>query len=78
MIIYHHKTLKDISSEDVKGIAYVGHSEIDKLLDPIWIKHGTNTAFSARKYITNTVDRLETMVGQQSRIKKMFVHNIFL
>ena len=58
------QNLKDISSEDIKGITYVGHSERDKFLDPIWIKHGINTAFSARTHITNTVDRLKTMVGQ--------------
>ena len=57
--------LKNVSSEDVKGIAYVGHSEKDKCLDPIWIKHGITTAFSARTYIFYTVDRLETMVGKQ-------------
>ena len=59
------QNLKDISSEDVKGIAYAGHSKKDKCLDPIWIKHGITTAFSVRTYISNTVDRLETMVGQQ-------------
>ena len=28
-------------------------------------KHGINTAFSARTYITDTINRLKIMVGQQ-------------
>ena len=56
------QNLKNKSSEDVKGIAYTGHSERNKCLESIWIKHGINTAFSARTYMTNTIDRMETMV----------------
>merc|ERR1711906_107943 len=51
-------------AEDVNGIAYVGHDEKDKHLAEIWRKEGIKTAFSARTYIKNTVNRLETMVGK--------------
>ena len=59
------QNLKDKSSEDVKGIAYTGNSERNKCLESIWIKHGINTVFSARTYITNTIDRMGTTVRQQ-------------
>ena len=50
---------------DVNGIASVGHDEEDKHLSELWRKEGIKTAFSARTYIKNTVQRLETMVGQE-------------
>ena len=59
------KKLRPPSTEDVNGIAYVGHDEKDKHLSELWRKEGIKTTFSARKYIKNTVKRLETMVGQE-------------
>ena len=52
-------------ADDVNGISYVGHDEEDKDLLELWRKEGIKTAFSARTYIKNTVQRLEIMVGQE-------------
>ena len=53
-----------ISSEgkEVPGISETDHSEKEKNLSNIWLKHGVKTAFSARTYIKETINRLETMI----------------
>ena len=48
-----------------KGISTVGNEENDKTLSPLWLRQGIKTAFSARTYISNTIDRLETMIGKE-------------
>ena len=57
--------LKDIALEDVKVIVYAGHDESDKKLSTIWLKQNIKTAFSARTYINNAVDRMDNMIGNK-------------
>ena len=41
-----------------KGISTVGNEENDKGLSKSWLHQGIKTAFSARTYISNTIERL--------------------
>ena len=54
-----------VEGKELPGISETDHSEKEKNLSNIWLKHGVKTAFSARTYIKETIDRLETMVGKE-------------
>ena len=52
------------STKDIDGIMEVGHDEKDKHLNVQWLRHNVKTAFSARTYIKNTIQRLERMMDR--------------
>ena len=52
------------STKDIDGIMEVGHDEKDKHLNVQWLRHNMKTAFSARTYIKNTIQRLERMMDR--------------
>ena len=49
----------------MKGIATVDNEENDHNISTTWWKKGIKTAFSAKTYIKNTINRLEIMIGQE-------------
>ena len=51
-------------NDQLKGIATVDNEEKDHNISSLWLKQGIKTAFSARTYIKNTIQQLETMIGQ--------------
>ena len=51
------------STKEVDGTLEVDHDEKDKHLNVKWLRHNVKTAFSARTYIKNTIERLERMMG---------------
>ena len=53
------------TTKDVIGTQEAGNDEKDIHLDVQWIKQGIKTAFSARTYIRNTVERLERMMDRK-------------
>ena len=53
------------TTKDVEGIEEVDHDVKDKHLSIQWLKQGIKTAFSARTYIKNTVERLERMMNRE-------------
>ena len=52
------------STKDIDGIMEVGHDEKDKHLNVQWLRYNVKTAFSARTYIKNTIQRLERMIDR--------------
>lgn len=52
-------------SKEIPGISETDHSEKEKNLLNIWLKHGVKTAFSARTYIKENINRLETIIGKE-------------
>ena len=51
--------------KEISEISETDYSEKEKNLSNIWFKHGVNTAFSARTYIKEIINILETMVGKE-------------
>ena len=56
---------KTAEGKEVPGISETDHSEKEKNLSNVWLKHGVRNSFSARTYIKENIDRLETMVGKE-------------
>ena len=56
--------MEGLIPKDVDGLREVDHEEKEHSLDPRWLKEGVKTAFSARTYIKNCVERLEHMTNQ--------------
>ena len=54
----------NLAPKDLDGILEVGHDEKDKYLNVQWLRHNVKTAFSARTYIKNTIQRLERMMDK--------------
>ena len=52
------------STKDINGVLEINHDEQDKHLNAQWLHHNVKTAFSARTYIKNTIQRLERMIGK--------------
>ena len=44
--------------KEIPGVSETNHSEKEKNLSSIWLKHGIKNAFSARTYIRETIERL--------------------
>ena len=53
------------NDNQLNGTATIDNEEKDKNLSPLWLKEGIKTAFSARTYIKNTIERLEQMIGRE-------------
>ena len=58
------------STKEVDGTLEVDHDERDRHLDVKWLRHHVKTAFSARTYIKNTIQRLERMMGKEFSLEK--------
>ena len=57
-------TVDGLIPKEVDGLRDVDHEEKEHSLDPRWLKEGVKTAFSARTYIKNCVERLESVTNQ--------------
>ena len=62
--------LKILEEKEVQGIRETDHSVKEKKLFNIWLKHSVRQIFSARTYIKEIIDRLETMVRKEFVEKK--------
>ena len=58
------------STKDIDGVMEVDHDEKDKHLNVQWLRHNVKTAFSARTYIKNTIERLERMMDTTFKLER--------